>query len=176
MSPRHLAVLLPLLCATVMTASCEARTPSQHPTMKPSITYLHLLRNTPFFTALTTAQLRHVIDHSREWEVSAGAPILGNATAEGRDDVWVLLDGGWELHYRGQVLRSGHADAGKWFSAASLGPEAFELVANEHSYVMQIPAQDMDAMLAQGFDFTPHLDAGRALYRRLRDSTRPLTP
>ena len=30
--------------------------------MEPSVTYLHLLKHTPFFTSLTTAQLRWVIE------------------------------------------------------------------------------------------------------------------
>ncbi|MBP3364603.1 MAG: hypothetical protein J6L74_12550, partial [Pseudomonas sp.] len=59
-------------------AACgDHRTPDamQEMTMKPSITYLHLLRHTPFFTSLTTEQLRWVIDHSNEWETEAGAVI-----------------------------------------------------------------------------------------------------
>ena len=64
------AALLPLLVA-----ACDARQQppdacltTRSTTMEPSVTYLHLLKHTPFFTNLTTAQLRWVIDHSREWE------------------------------------------------------------------------------------------------------------
>lgn len=135
--------------------------------MKPSITYLHLLRHTPFFTALDTPQLRWVIDHSREWEVRVGTTITSSSQHDSGDGYWILLDGGWELHHHGQVVRSGHADPGKWFNRTALDADDFALVANEHSYVMHISTADMDAMLARGFAFRPHLQAGTTLYEHL---------
>jgi hypothetical protein len=41
------------------------------------------------------------------------------------------------------------------------------LVTTEHSYVMKIERADFDAMLAQGFAFGPHIDAGRHYYGEL---------
>jgi hypothetical protein len=41
------------------------------------------------------------------------------------------------------------------------------LVVTEKSYVMQIERAEMEAMLAQGFAFGPHLEAGKAYYRAL---------
>jgi hypothetical protein len=86
--------------------------------MKPSTTYLHLLRHTPFFTSLTTVQLRWTIAHSREWEAQSGTVIVESATSQPTDDIWILLDGGWQVEAGGRVYPAGHADPGKWFSAA----------------------------------------------------------
>ncbi|WP_411571660.1 hypothetical protein [Pectobacterium cacticida] len=52
--------------------------------MKSSITYLHLLRYTQFFTQLDTGQLRWVIQHSREWEVQPGTFLVSDVLAEER--------------------------------------------------------------------------------------------
>ncbi len=160
------AALLPLLIA-----ACDAQ--SQPPgasvntrstAMKPSVTYLHLLKHTPFFTGLTTGQLRWVIGHSHEWEAQPGAVVAqcgGDTT--GDPAMWILLDGGWQVEADGHAYPAGHASAGKWFSA-DVTDRPCSLVTHEHSYVMKIERADFDAMLAQGFAFGPHLDAGRRYY------------
>jgi hypothetical protein len=165
------AVLLPFLIA-----ACDARPHPQSPDaplttrsteMKPSVTYLHLLKHTPFFTNLTTEQLRWVISHSHEWEAQPGTVVAqcdGSAHgAASNQDMWILLDGGWQIEYGQQSYPAGHADAGKWFSAA-VTDQACRLVTTEHSYVMKIERADFDAMLEQGFAFDAHLDAGRRYY------------
>ena len=74
------------------------------------------------------------------------------------------------LTVRRQVVRSGHADPGKWFNRAALGGDDFTLLSNEHSYVLQISDADMQAMLAQGFAFQSQLVAGNTLYQQLRSA------
>ena len=138
--------------------------------MHASTTYLYLLRNTPFFTSLSKPQLRWVIDHSREWEAKSGAKVTDCADTSG--DYWILLDGGWAVAYGGKQLPAGHADAGKWFSAKEVQGEC-RLVTTERSYVMQIKRAVMDAMLAEGFAFNAHLNAGRAYYRSIFGSDQP---
>jgi hypothetical protein len=130
-------------------------------TMHASTTYLYLLRNTPFFTSLSKPQLRWVIDHSHEWEAKAGITVTDCADTSG--DYWVLLDGGWQLESGGRQFPAGHADAGKWFSTKEVQGRC-RLVATEHSYVMQIKRADMALMLADGFAFDVHLNAGHAYY------------
>jgi hypothetical protein len=134
--------------------------------MKPSTTYLHLLRKTPFFTALNTAQLRWTIEHSREWEAPIGTVIVDCATSQPTDDIWILLDGGWQVETAGRAYAAGHADPGKWFSVAHASRDC-RLVATERSYVMKITRADMDDMLSLGFAFDAHLEAGRAYYADL---------
>jgi len=135
--------------------------------MKASITYLHLLRKTPFFTSLDTVQLRWTIDHSQEWEAKAHTVIVDCATGgEPKDDIWILLDGGWRVETSHGVYPAGHADAGKWFSAAQADGTC-RLVTTEHSYVMKITRADMDDMLARGFRFNTHLQAGEVYYRKM---------
>jgi hypothetical protein len=168
------ALLLPSLIA-----ACDARQQTQPPDtsvttrsteMKPSVTYLHLLKHTPFFTSLTTEQLRWVISHSHEWEAQPGTVVaqcggIAQGTP-GDQGMWILLDGGWQIEYGQHAYPAGHASAGKWFSAAVTG-KACRLVTTEHSYVMKIERADFDAMLEQGFAFGPHLDAGRRYYSEL---------
>ncbi|MFM0663794.1 cyclic nucleotide-binding domain-containing protein [Paraburkholderia sediminicola] len=138
--------------------------------MKPSVTYLHLLKHTPFFTSLTTEQLRWVIGHSHEWEAQPGTVIAqcdGSAHSAASDrGMWILLDGGWQIEYAQQSYPAGHASAGKWFSAA-VTDRPCKLVTTEHSYVMKIERADFDAMLEHGFAFDSHLDAGRRYYSEL---------
>ncbi|TDV07108.1 hypothetical protein C7408_1208 [Paraburkholderia caballeronis] len=170
---RRLSIPAMALIAALGLAACGAkREPdaARNMTMKPSVTYLHLLRHTPFFTALSTAQLQWVIDHSREWEAEAGAVVAkcggGESDDSGSDEpYWVLLDGGWQVEHDGRVFRSGHADPGKWFNAADARGEPCALVTNEHSYVMRIERKDMRQMLDRGFGFRAHLDSGIAYYR-----------
>jgi hypothetical protein len=138
--------------------------------MRPSITYAYLLRQTPFFTSLDSTQLHWVIQHSREWEVQTGQVIVSSQHSGDSTGYWLLLDGSWGLEYRGRIHASGHADNGKWFNQDQLGQQAFKLVANDHGYVMHISNQDMDDMLAKGFDFQRHLDAGKTFYRELEPS------
>ncbi|MFM0735245.1 hypothetical protein PQQ52_32685 [Paraburkholderia sediminicola] len=171
-----------IVCAVLLSfliAACDARQQAQSPeasvatrstTMKPSVTYLHLLKHTPFFTSLTTEQLRWVIGHSHEWEAQPGTVVAqcddhahGAASDRG---MWILLDGGWQIEYGQQSYPAAHASAGKWFSAA-VTDRPCSLVTTEHSYVMKIERADFDAMLEQGFAFGPHLDAGRRYYSEL---------
>lgn len=140
--------------------------------MKPSVTYLHLLRKTPFFTALNKEQLRWTIDHSREWEAQPGTVVVDGGVGVD-EDIWVLLDGGWQVEANGKTYPAGHADAGKWFSGAMAQGE-YKLRTTEHSYVMKITRADLADMLTRGFAFDAHLDAGRAYYRQLfPHSSRP---
>lgn len=136
--------------------------------MRPSITHLHLLRYTPFFTALSTEQLQWVIDHSREWEVDAGTLLsIQDACGPSDRDDWVLLDGSWQIEHDGTRYTNGHADPGKWFSTREMRGQPCALVATEHSYVMHIPEQEMQGMLAQGFAFEAHLAEGHRYYQAL---------
>lgn len=137
--------------------------------MEPSVTYLHLLKHTPFFTSLTSAQLRWVIGHSHEWEARAGTVVAqcNDGATNTRDQaMWILLDGGWQIESAGHPYPADHASAGKWFSAA-VTDRSCRVVTTEHSYVMNIERADFDAMLAQGFAFGPHVDAGRRYYSEL---------
>ncbi|ROQ25828.1 hypothetical protein [Gallaecimonas pentaromativorans] len=136
-------------------------------TMTPSTTYLHLLRHTPFFTALSTHQLRWVIEHSAEWRAEAGAVIARSTSAP---DYWVLLDGGWELVCGERHYPSGHGAPGKWFNPALAKGQDCALITTTGSYVMRILASDMNAMLASGFAFEGQLQAGRDFYTLLFDT------
>ncbi|MGO4325900.1 hypothetical protein AB4Z48_00985 [Cupriavidus sp. 2TAF22] len=166
-------LLLPALLA-----SCEAG-PAAHADaaltqgkpMKASKTYLYLLRKTPFFTSLDSEQLRWTIDHSREWEAQAGTVIAqcertGAAGGADNADVWILLDGGWQLEHAGKAYPAGHADPGNWFSARQATGDC-RLVATGHSYVMRIARAEFDDMVARGFAFGRHLDAGMRHYRAI---------
>jgi hypothetical protein len=165
------AAVLPLLAT-----ACDAGQPpdatlaTRSTTMQASVTYLHLLKHTPFFTSLTNAQLRWVIGHSHEWEARGGTVVAqcnDEATHSAQDrSVWILLDGGWQVETAGHAYPADHAGAGKWFSAAVTNRPC-RLVTTEHSYVMKIERADFDAMLAQGFAFGPHIDAGRRYYGEL---------
>jgi hypothetical protein len=154
------------LALLVLAAACGQRGQAEQESraMKASTTYLYLLRKTPFFTSLSTEQLRWTIGHSREWEAEAGTVVTQNPDPSG--DVWILLDGAWQLEYAGRRYPSGHADPGKWFSAglANEAHGAWRLVATEHSYVMKINRAEFDAMLRRGFAFEVHLDSGHRYY------------
>ncbi|MGJ7609066.1 hypothetical protein ACSFA7_32345 [Variovorax sp. LT1R20] len=160
-----------LMAAAVPLAAC-AQKPSVSPPgpgMSASVTYLHLLAKTPFFTALSTEQLQWVIDHSREWAVVPGAEIAGSA--RGADSFWVLLDGGWQVEHAGRSVKAGHADPAKWYGGRdvlALGISDTRLVATAKSYVIQIQQADLDEMLRLGFAFGQHLESGMAFYRSLR--------
>ncbi len=160
---------LALVAALGLTACEGSREPdaSQKLTMKPSTTYLHLLRHTPFFTALATDQLQWVIDHSREWSADPGAVVAKCGATVSDDAYWVLLDGGWQVQHAGRAFKSGHADPGKWFSTTEAHGEPCELVTTEQSYVMRIERSEMQSMLAKGFGFGAHLDSGVAYYRSI---------
>lgn len=137
-------------------------------TMTPSITYLHLLRHTSFFTALSTTQLQWVIDHSHEWAADRGAVVAKCDGASASDmDYWILLDGGWQIQHDGHTFASGHADQGKWFSASEAHGMGCSLIATEHSYVMRIRRPEMQAMLDEGFAFRTYLDSGEQYYRSI---------
>jgi carbohydrate-selective porin OprB len=166
------AVLLPFLIAAcdAKPQSPDASIATRSTNMKPSVTYLHLLKHTPFFTSLTTGQLRWVIAHSREWEVQSGTVIeQSNGNAHGtasEQGMWILLDGGWQIESAQRTYPADHASAGKWFSAA-VTDQRWRLVTTEHSYVMKIERADFNAMLAQGFAFDQHLNAGYRYYSEL---------
>lgn len=137
-------------------------------TMRPSVTYLHLLRHTPFFTGLSTEQLQWVIDHSREWEVDAGAVLSRYGPQAPSDtDYWVLLDGGWRIEHDGKSFASEHAGPGKWFNTRETQGKPGSLIATEHGYVMRIPEGEMKLMLDRGFAFDAHLKQGHAYYRQI---------
>lgn len=140
--------------------------------MKPSVTYLHLLRHTPMFTRLDTSQLRWTIDHSIEWEALPGTVIATcDTNGTGRnDDIWILLDGGWQLEENGKIHLAGHADPGKWFSVAASRGDC-RLVTSEKSYVMKIKRADMNDMLARGFAYDEHLREGEAYYASIFNYT-----
>ncbi|PLZ01036.1 hypothetical protein CY652_17975 [Burkholderia sp. WAC0059] len=134
-------------------------------TMRSAVTYRFLLRNTPFFTALSTEQLQWVIHHSHEWAADAGAVIAKCEGSRALDaPYWILLDGGWQVETGGRTFESGHADPGQWFSASEGRGQSCELVANRSSYVMRINRADMQGMLEQGFGFGAHLDSGARYY------------
>lgn len=164
---RQTSVLLSLTALMGAMAACARPDPQETPSMKPSVTYLHLLRHTPFFTELTTDQLRWVIGHSREWEVTTGQPIVTPESPNDFNGYWILLDGGWDLIVGGQRYPSGHADPGKWFNRDRVSNHDYRLTANDHSYVMHIAAADMDDMLARGFRLDRHLAAGKQFYSGL---------
>jgi len=162
--------LLALFAAFGMASCGGKREPdaAQKMTMRPSITYLHLLQHTPFFTALSKAQLQWVIDHSQEWEADTGAVIANcDGAAESNAPYWILLDGGWQIEYGDKTFRSGNADPGKWFSAVDVNEKSCSLVVNEHSYVMRIQRGDMQQMLGRGFEFQTHIRSGTAHYRAI---------
>ncbi len=164
-------VLIPALlaCAALAPAACTRPAASQTETraMTPQVTLLHLLKDTPFFTRLTRPQLQWVIDHSREWGAPAGTVVASRITGQpASDDYWILLDGGWKVEANGTSHPAGHADPGKWFSAADVTQDC-RLVTTAHSYVMQITRAEMTAMVARGFAFGAHLEAGRAYYQSL---------
>jgi len=139
--------------------------------MKQSVTYLHLLRHTPFFTALSKEQLQYVIAHSTEWEARAGQEISNGAEAS--DFMWVLLDGGWQVEQADRVAVSGHDSPGKWYGGVltSMPPQGSRLVANRHSYVLSIARRDLEQMLSMGFTFGRHLQQGARFYAALNAST-----
>lgn len=160
-----------LMAAAVPLSGCAQKpsVPAPGPGMSASVTYLHLLANVPFFTALSREQLQWVIDHSREWSVVPGAEIA--TSARGADSFWVLLDGGWMVEHAGQSIKAGHADPAKWYGGREMSALAIgetRLVATAKSYVMQIQQADLDEMIQRGFALGPHLQAGLAFYRSLR--------
>lgn len=164
-------VPLALAAASLVLAACSVLSNGAYRnkdmSMNPQTTYLHLLKNTPFFTALTRPQLKWVIDHSREWEVRAGTVVASCTTGEPEsDDLWILLDGGWRVDVDGKRHTARNANAGKWFSA-TVAVHACQLVAIEKSYVMKIARTDMDEMLKKGFAFGTHLETGKTYYQTL---------
>lgn len=149
--------------AVIVTGVSNAASQRDLP-MKQSVTYLHLLTKTPFFTSLDKAQLKWVIAHSSEWEVQPGTEISNQLNA--KLYMWVLLDGRWQVEQGGQVLKAGHADAAKWYGGLrpELLPADSRLVVTEHSYVMRIARPDLEEMLGKKFDFSKHLIQGTAFY------------
>jgi len=162
---RSLAVVAASILSLSTCSQAHAPDADHNLTMKPSITYLYLLRHTPFFTSLSTEQLQWVIDHSREWEVEKGS-VLSKCSASGATDTdyWILLDGGWQITVGSYTLLVRHDDPGKWFSTRVSNGQPCALVATEQGYVMRIAETDMLAMLQRGFAFESHLQIGRAYY------------
>ncbi|MEL0638531.1 hypothetical protein V6259_17410 [Marinomonas sp. TI.3.20] len=132
-------------------------------TIRSSVTYLYLLRHTPFFTSLKKEELRWVIKHSKEWSVEQGGVVATNSSAP---DYWILLDGAWQLECGDKRYPSKNDDAGKWFSSEVIS-EICKLVVTESSYVMQIPQTDMNDMIQKGFNFQEHLEAGLSYYEKM---------
>ncbi|WP_146136240.1 hypothetical protein [Pseudomonas simiae] len=92
--------------------------------MKASVTYLHLLRHTPFFTKLDDEQLKWVIKHSRECDAPAGTVIDSRAErVNPSSDHWILLDGSWQVQTKTFSFTAGNDDPGKWYqpSATDVG-------------------------------------------------------
>ena len=137
------------------------------PAMQASVTYLYLLRKTPFFTRLTTAQLRDVIAHAQEWEVQPGTAIADSAHDDGA--IWILLDGGWQVEADGKVYPALHDEAGKWYGgpATQGAAVASRLVVSQHSYVMRISGAEFARLRQQGADVDTHLRLGEAYYGRI---------
>ncbi|WP_414444767.1 hypothetical protein [Burkholderia sp. 22PA0106] len=180
--PKPIALLLlrlrPLfalcLASTLLasTAGCHAQAEPDaagQMSMKPSVTYLFLLRRTPFFTALSTEQLQWVIAHSKEWQVREGSVVdaCRAGGSENASDDWILLDGGWAVEHDGRAERAGRGEAGQWFNRTVANGARCRLVATESGYVMKIAHADLQNMLARGFDFDAPLAAGRAYYRTM---------
>ena len=83
----------------------------QDSSMQASTTYLYLLRKTHFFTRLTTAQLREMITHSKEWEVKPGTVIAASGDVlkksgviSGTTDVKATVDSLIDPQYVHQVV------------------------------------------------------------------------
>jgi hypothetical protein len=155
---------LPLVAAASPKIAALA---SQEGGMKPSITYLHLLAKTPFFTRLNRKQLQWVIDHSKEWEAAKGNLIARSDSDPG--SFWVLLDGGWQIETGSRKYRAGHADPGNWYGADTVRAAALasRLVASADSYVLEIRLEDFNEMIRQGFDFDQHLRRGVQFYSEI---------
>jgi len=125
-------------------------------TMTPSVTYLHLLRHTPFFTLLNSEQLKWVIEHSEEWAVTTGGVITNH---KGDPDYWILLDGTWQLSCDQQNHPSKHYYAVKWFNP-NIANDDCKLIATSPSYVMRIKSPVMHEMINRGFTFKHNLGTG----------------
>lgn len=152
-------------------APTDDETAYQDSRMKASVTYLHLLRHTPFFTKLDDEQLKWVIKHSREWDASAGTVIDGRAAGVSpSSDHWILLDGRWQIETRTSSFTAGNDDPGKWYQPSATRSEN-RLVTAERSYVMRIKAADMKEMLAKGFQFDSHLSVGQDWYSHIDADT-----
>ena len=148
-------------------APSDIETAYQDSRMKASVTYLHLLRHTPFFTKLDDDQLKWVIKHSREWDAPAGTVI--DSRAEGvnpSSDLWILLDGSWQVETKVSSFTAGNNDPGKWYQSSATHSDN-RLVTIQRSYVMRIKAGDMKDMLAKGFQFDSHLSEGEDWYSRI---------
>lgn len=117
--------------------------------MQPSVTYLHLLRHTPFFKRLNNTQLRWVIRHSKEWKIDKDGVI---ATNQSTPDYWLLLDGSWQLICQQQNFSTEKFHTKVWFHSSEIQLPC-ELVATSPSFVMRIQHDDMQIMLENDFPF-----------------------
>jgi hypothetical protein len=148
-------------------AATDAETAYQDSRMSPSVTYVHLLRHTPFFTELNDEQLKWVTRRSREWDAPAGTVIDSCASGiSASSDLWILLDGGWQVETQNSTYSADNAAPGKWYSCAATRSEN-RLIATQRSYVMRIKSADMADMLSKGFMFERHLSAGRVWYEQI---------
>ena len=173
----HVVRFLALGIAGLSIIGCLPQAPSdvetayQDSRMKASVTFVHLLRHTPFFTELNDDQLKWVIKHSREWEAPAGTVI--DSRAEGvnpSSDLWILLDGGWQIETKNSSYTAGNDDPGKWYQSSATHSDN-RLVTTQRSYVMRIKATEMENMLARGFKFDSHLSEGDDWYSRIDANT-----
>ncbi|AZF43345.1 hypothetical protein C4J87_3193 [Pseudomonas sp. R1-43-08] len=155
------------LIGCIPQAPTDSETVYQDSRMNASVTYLHLLRHTPFFTELNDEQLKWVIKHSREWDAPAGTVLDSRAAGTAvSSDLWVLLDGGWQVETQTNAYAAGNGAPGKWYSPAQTQSDN-RLVTIQRSYVMRIKAADLQTMLAQNFPFERHLSIGRAWYAHI---------
>lgn len=167
---KHISLLI---CACSLTLGCKSKVPDAQGnlTMRPTTSYLHLLRHTPFFTSLTDTQLKFVIDNSKEWAVDKGGVISQcNGDMSVNDSFWILLDGQWALTYQQSSYLSAKNTSGKWYqintlkSAGIVPQKACTLVMHESGYVMKITEETMTQMRNKNFDFTSHLQDGAQHY------------
>lgn len=122
------------------------------------------LRQVPFFAELNDQQLQWVVNHSRQWQTPRGAVLESRVTGVPvSSDVWVLLNGGWQVDTQADSHPSGNESPGKWYSSAQTHGDN-RLVTSRQSNVMRIRATDMEKMLAQNFPFSKHFIAGRTWY------------
>jgi len=129
--------------------------------MKAVATYIFLLRNAPFFSRLSTSQLRWVVQHSKEWKVSKGSVIEVCVPATVPVTYyWILLDGEWALEQDGAVALAKPSDPRNWFTRSVHNGGSCRLTMVGPGYVMKITRADMQMMLTNGFHFNSPLPDG----------------
>lgn len=149
-----------------------------HPYMEPCRTFIPLLSRTPFFMKLARDQLQWVINHSQEWMVSAGTVVCTSPNAG--ENLWVLLDGNWEVESGGIKHQAMQSDPGNWYGSERMAefPGESRVVATSASYVLKVSSENVQHMLDNDFDISRSLERGLDYYRRIlgsqQDSAAPL--